>query len=303
MPQIGYICPDRGCIKFEDCLQKCRLGERCVSTPTLRALSVQRTWTGLPSTTQLLSGTRYSLLKIIKDYYEDIQNLSFILLGNKTHKSLEDNDTEGTAEIEFKDKTQSGIADYYDATEKTLWDYKTSGAFKVHKALGMRKKKVNDPTGEIYTRSGSGYKKGDIKKITIWDKIPEMADKWEWTLQTNRYAIWLEDSNRPVEKIKIEVILRDGGTMSARNYGIEKKIEVIDIPILNREYVLHYFERKRKMLILAIALSWAPRCNNVDSWDGRKCLNYCPVSNFCKEMSNEHSAIVRFQEMEPEILI
>ena len=302
MGQIGFKCLDGNNVLFKDCLKKCRLGERCVSTPTVRALSIQRKWTGLPSTTQLLSGTRYALLKIIKNYYEDIQNLSFILLGNKTHKSLEDNDTEGTAEIEFKDKTQSGIADYYDASEKTLWDYKTSGAFKVHKALGMRKKKINDPTGARYTRSGNGYKKGEIKKIAVWDKIPEMADKWEWTLQTNRYAIWLEDSNRPVEKIKIEVILRDGGTMSARNYGIEKKIEIIEIPILNRDYILHYFERKRKMLMLAIALSWAPICNDIDSWNGKKCDGFCPVKEWCDKMPIEQYAIERFQKLEPEIL-
>jgi len=302
MAMIGFYCPNNEKVKFNECLKKCKMNNRCVSLPTIRALCVQRKWTGLPSTTQLLSGTRYALLKIIKDYYEDIQNLSFILLGNKTHKSLEDNDTEGTAEIEFKDKTQSGIADYYDATEKTLWDYKTSGAFKVYKALGMRKKKVDDPTGERYTRSGSGYKKGEIKKITVWDKIPEMADKWEWTLQSNRYAIWLEDSNRPVEKIKIEAIIRDGGTMAARNYGIENKIEIIEIPILNRDYVLSYFERKRKMLLLAIALSWAPICDNIENWDKRKCSGYCPVKQWCDEMPGEHSAENRFKELLPEIL-
>lgn len=302
MPQIGFICKNGQNVLFEDCLKKCKLGERCVSTPTLRALSIQRKWTGLPGTTQLLSGTRYALLKIMKEYFEDIQNLSFILLGNKTHKSLEDNDIEGTAEIEFKDKTQSGIADYYDAKEKTLWDYKTSGAFKVHKALGMRKKKINNSSGARYKRSGKGYKAGDIKKVTVWDKIPEMADKWEWTLQTNRYAIWLEDSNRPVEKIKIEVIIRDGGLMAAQNYGIENKIEVIEIPILNKDYVLHYFERKRKMLMLAIALSWAPLCDDIDSWNGRKCEGYCPIKKWCDKMPKEHNAMERFEELKPEIL-
>jgi len=300
--QVGFICKDKSNIKFEDCLNKCKLGERCVSTPTLRALSIQRKWTGLPSTTQLLAGTRYSLLKIIKDYYENIQNLSFILLGNKTHKSLEDNDTEGTAEIAFKDKTQSGIADYYCSEEKTLWDYKTSGAFKVHKALGMRSSKIDDPTGKKYSKSGNGYKKGDIKKITVWDKVPEIADKWEWVLQTNRYALWLEDSNRPVDKIKIEVILRDGGLTAARNYGIENKIEIINIPILNKEYVLYYFERKRKMLLLAIALSWSPKCNKLECWDGRKCDGYCPVSKECMEMPDDHKAYKKFIDLEPEVL-
>ena len=198
---IGFQCPDSKKVLFADCFKQCRLGERCVSKPTLRALSIQRAWTGLPSTTQLIAGTRYSLLKIIKDYYEDIQKLAWIFLGNKAHKALEDNDIEGNSEIAFKSKTQSGILDYYDQDDRILWDYKTSGAFKVNKALGLVSHKINDPSGARYKRGGKGYKAGDIKKITIWDKNIKHADKWEWTLQTNRYRIWLEDDNRPVEKI------------------------------------------------------------------------------------------------------
>jgi hypothetical protein len=302
MPQIGFYCPNGQSVLFNDCLKKCHMKERCVSTPTLRALCKQRIWTGKPSTTQLLGGTRYALLKILKDYYEDIQSLAWILLGNKVHKSLEDNDVEGTAEIEFKDKSQTGIADYYEACDKTLWDYKTSGSFKVHKALGMQSRKINDPNGERYKRSGKGYKAGDIKKITVWDKNGAIADKWEWILQTNRYAIWLKDDNRPVEKIKIEVIVRDGGLKAAAMHGIDRNIIIINIPILNKEYVLDYFKRKASMLRLAIASSWAPKCNSKECWDGRKCEGYCPVSKYCEEMTNEHKLKERFGKMEPEIL-
>ena len=31
MPQVGFICPDKGLTTFEECFKKCRLGERCVS--------------------------------------------------------------------------------------------------------------------------------------------------------------------------------------------------------------------------------------------------------------------------------
>jgi len=300
--QIGFICPDGKTTLFEDCFKKCRMNEKCVSSPTLRALSKQRLWVGLPSTTQLIAGTRYSLLKIIKNYYENPQALAFALLGTKVHGSLEDNDIEGNSEIAFIDKAQSGIADYYDSQECTLWDYKTSGAFKVNKALGLVSHKIQDPSGERYKRSGKGYKSGDIKKITVWDKNKDFADKWEWALQTNRYAIWLEDDNRPVKQIKIEVIVRDGGLKSAAMYGIERNIVIINIPILDKKYVLDYFDRKINMLRLAIASSWAPRCNAKECWDGRKCEGYCPVRHFCDDMKEIHPMSKRFTELEPTIL-
>ena len=38
----GFYCPDNEPIEVEDCLQKCRLGERCLTLPTLRLLSKER---------------------------------------------------------------------------------------------------------------------------------------------------------------------------------------------------------------------------------------------------------------------
>jgi len=284
--QVGFICTNGEEVLFKDCMENCK--NHCVSLPTLSILSKQRPWTGLPSTTQLITGTRYTLLKIFKDYYEDIQKLAWILLGNKVHKSLEDNDTEGTSEISFANRIQSGIADYYSPKNFTLWDYKNSGSYKVKKALGLVSIKISDPLGERYKKSGRGYKKGDIKQVTVWNQDQSAVDMWEWILQTNRYAIWLEDSGRPVKKIKIEIIVRDGGLKAAATYGIDKNIVVIDIPILDRKYVLDYFNKKAKTLRTAIALMWSPLCNNKETWGGRKCENYCPVSKYCKEMP-EHS--------------
>jgi len=302
MSQIGFICPDGQSIKFEQCFKTCRMCNRCVSMPTLRALAVQRKWIGLPSTTQLLAGTRHAYLKIVKDYYEDIQKLAWILLGNKTHKQLEDADTDGTSEIVFKSKVQSGILDYYDRPTKTLWDYKASGAYKVHKALGLVNYKIDDPTGARYKKGGSGFKKGDIKQVKVWKQDLKIADKWDWILQTNRYAIWLQDDNMPVEQIKIEIIVRDGGLRIASMYGIDRNIVIIDIPILNRDYVLDYFNRKASMLRTAIAVGWSPRCTNKECWGGRKCEGYCSVSLYCNEMSNEHPMAKKFENMQPEIL-
>jgi len=302
MGQTGFICPDDKEITFKECLKQCRMKEMCVSRPTLQALSVQRKWTGLPSTTMLLGGTRYAYLKIVKDYFEDLQKLSFILLGNKVHKALEDNDISGNSEIAFKDKTMSGILDYYDKETKTLWDYKASGSFKVKKALGLVSYKVDDPTGATYKRGGSGFKKGDIKQITMWKQDKKAVDMWEWVLQTNRYAIWLQDDNILVENIKIEVIVRDGGLRAATSSGVDKNIVVINIPIISKEYVLDYFNKKANMLRASLAIGWSPRCNDKETWNGRKCDGYCPVSHFCNQMPDDNPMAKKFEDMCPEIL-
>lgn len=302
VPQVGFYCPDGKAIRFKDCFKECRMRERCVSIPVLNMMAEQRIWSGLPSTTQLIAGTREALLEIIKEYYKDIQNKAWIILGNKGHKSLEDADAGGTSEIAFKDKVHSGIADYYEPSTRTLWDRKVSGAFKVHKALGLVKQKMLDPSGATYKRSGKGFKAGDRKKINVWTRDKKTADKWEWILQTNRYAIWLDDSDRPVEQIKIEIIVRDGGLRSAATYGVNKNIVIIDIPILNRDYVLDYFNRKANMLRTAILVGWAPMCNQKECWQGRKCESYCSVADFCRIMPETHQTSERFAKMEPEIL-
>lgn len=302
MAQVGFYCPDRAKVLFKDCLYSCRMGERCVSRPTLIKLSKQRVWTGIPSTTQSICGTREAMLKIIKPYFEHINNLAFALLGHKVHFGLEESADDSNAEIAFKDNIQTGIIDYYDPDERILWDYKTSGSFKVRKALGMVQIKVPDPSGAVYKKSGKGFKKGDPKMITMWERDENEVDMWEWILQTNRYAWWLIDAGKPVDKIKIEVISRDGGLKATLANGIESNITIIDVPLLSRDYVIDYFKRKAAMLRSAIALSWAPVCNDKECWNGKKCEGYCPVAHECNKLSYDHPSKIKFQKEKPEIL-
>ncbi|GAI25908.1 unnamed protein product, partial [marine sediment metagenome] len=84
----------------------------------------QRLWTGKPSTTQLINGTRLELLKITTDYFIDPQKLAFALLGTKHHEDLEDADF--LVEEKLEDKDMTGIMDFWDDQEETLYDYKTS---------------------------------------------------------------------------------------------------------------------------------------------------------------------------------
>jgi predicted RNA-binding Zn-ribbon protein involved in translation (DUF1610 family) len=37
--QIGFICPDGKTTTHKECLEKCRMGRRCLSKPTLRKMA------------------------------------------------------------------------------------------------------------------------------------------------------------------------------------------------------------------------------------------------------------------------
>jgi len=291
-PQIGFFCPDGKEILFENCLKKCCMNERCLSSPTLKKMSEQRIWAGVPSTTQLLNGIRYILLTTTKDYYQSPQNIAFALLGTKFHASLEDN--EFIMEKKCKSKNMTGTFDFYDPEEKTLWDYKTSGGYKVKKALGLVLRKISDPSGERYKTSGKGYKKDDIKMINEWYYDSNEIDAWEWELQLNRYRLWVEEAGYEVKQMKIEVTIRDGGTIVAIKYGLKDNIYIIPIRKLSDEYILNFFNNKAKALKLATAINWAPICNNKESWEGKRCEKYCPVSKHCRNMLEDHQMKNKF---------
>ncbi len=137
------------------------------------------------------------------------------------------------------------MPDYYDEVEQVLWDYKTSGSYKVASAVGIVKEMIEDPTGAVYQRSGKGYSKGDPKMVPIFTVDPTKQDCGDWTLQLNRYCLFAEAAGHPVKKIKIEAIVRDGGTHIAKARGIDKNVYVIDIPILPDEQVRQYFDAKK----------------------------------------------------------
>jgi len=38
----GFYCPDKELITVQECLSKCRMGERCLTLPTLKLISQER---------------------------------------------------------------------------------------------------------------------------------------------------------------------------------------------------------------------------------------------------------------------
>jgi hypothetical protein len=223
-------------------------------------------------------------LKLTNDFTIDPQDRAFMFLGSTSHYPLEEAGAgESLNEEKFIGSDVSGMADHYDGEEQILWDYKTSGSYKAASAMGVIGKKVVDPSGATYKRSGKGYKAGDPKMITEFNIDSDKADCNDWELQQNRYRIFFEKAGFPVKKIKIQIIVRDGNTHIAKSRGIDRNIYIVPIRILPDDSVLFYFKQKSEALIKAMETGGIPDyCTDDERWDNVRCERFCDVAHICK---------------------
>ncbi len=293
-----FICPDGAEIEIRECIAKCRLGARCLTKQTLFKLSEVRPWKGIPSVTQLLKGTYQAFLEITEDYAEDPNSMAFKLLGITVHAGL-DTSVSGTlseddmGRLISKDGI-SGLPDLYEEEDgkRILTDYKTSGSYKITKALGIaytlqdsqtevykQKTVVTDPiTKEKITRL-----KGEPKLLKVWKEDLSKQDCKDWVLQLNYYRLMMEEAGFPIDMLRVQSIIRDGGLQVATTRGLDKLMYLIPIPILSNDEINDYFIPKKNDLLAAlVANNWSTQCTDEETWEGRKCGNYCPVSKQCR---------------------
>lgn len=285
MPLVGFICPDNGRICVSDCLKEggCRMKDRCATRSYLRLASSQRPWTGKPSTTQLIAGTMCSFLKIVTDYYVSPDQRAFMIHGTKGHANLESQEDEySLLEEKFDgiDTDETGIADVLEVEKglSTLVDYKTSGSYKVAKALGMVV--IEEPIPGQFFKQGPRKGLQKTKKVLTHDQ--KAVDMWEWEWQLNKYRIEFEKRGLPVDRMKIQCIVRDGNTFIARSRGVYRNVYYFNVRRIPDEEVFEYFALKRKALLKALKQGfWNLPCNEKENWGGVKCQSYCEVAEFC----------------------
>jgi len=299
MPLKFFICPDQTTIGLQECLKECRLKKRCLTKPTLMKLSEVREWKGIPSVTQLLNGTYQSFLRITKDYAENPDKMAYRLLGTTVHAGLEQVEDE-TLMVESSNVGSDGISGTSDLVEtegdwNILTDYKTSGSYKVAKALGAYQR-CRDSDTEVYKQKTvttvDGMKitrlKGEPKVIKEWAFDIGKQDCKDWILQLNKYRLDFEEQGVRIDEMRIQAIIRDGGTINAKNNGLDKNIYLIPIPHMDDSEVRSYFEKKKSDLMIALDVGdWDTKCNEEETWNGIKCERFCEVSEFCKFMENE----------------
>lgn len=275
MPIVGFICPDGVKTKVEECFQKCRLEEklksgRCKAIPFLRKVARNRIWDGIPSTTQLLSGTRETYLKVHKPYYIDPDRKTAALIGTGVHSllyKLIDSSSEKAEETIYNELLQ-GTYDMYDPETKTLYDYKTWGVWKLVKVLKGTPSEAANALFEVVLQLHA-------YKGLLQEKYPELQ----------------------IKRLAVQIISRETNLSYAKKMGITYGSPLIVLPDISQELVREYFGIKKEKLELATMLDWAPVCNQRENWNSRKCDEFCEVKDLCVDMP-VFSQSVRFKELD-----
>jgi len=255
MPLTHFNCA-AGKIAVADCLNKCPLGSRCLSLPTLTEVGKLRNLDKL-SVTQLLNPTRIEYLKIECEYAVDPKDRAFLFLGTRHHQKLESvaQKLAVISESRMVSEDVTGQADLLEPIDGTdtyrLVDYKTWGGFAVRKALG------------------SQYKEPDIEATA---------------LQVNNYRIMFEETGFKVAEMFVQVAVRDFTAQTAKQYDLTEKMFLIPVPFMPDTEVKDYFSRKAESLLYALQHKELPaRCDYEERWGGRRCRSYCEVSMYCPE--------------------
>ena len=102
-------------------VEKGALAEYYPKTYLNQVLS-QREWTGTPSVTQLLNGTRQEYLKIMTEWGTDPDSASWLVLGIGAHKNLENSaPEEADAELSLRTDYVTGITDLLEEKPDGTW--------------------------------------------------------------------------------------------------------------------------------------------------------------------------------------
>lgn len=272
MSAIGFKCPNGDKVKFEDCFARC--DHRCMALPALKATGSPH-WFGKPSVTQLLAPTRAMYLQIVNDYYLNPHGSIAAMIGTSMHAIMEDNcPINWIMEARLSDDITSGAFDAYDAENRTLYDFKNYGAYKVAMALGMK----GIWQKRVITR---GKRKGE----EVWEQkfvgggVRHVHDV---ALQLNYYRILMQKHGLPVEKMMVQVFVRGGVDKTAKSYGVTEPTYLIPINPISDKWVRMYFETKYRRLMYAIEHNeMPPVCKENERWNDRRCKDYCEVHEFC----------------------
>ena len=282
MPATKFICPSGERVRITECLRSCRNSQRCMFLPTLRAVakSLDRNISE-PTVTELIAGVRETYLKKTSAYAVEPSSVLYALQGQALH-SINELNTQGEilSEERLKDDITSGQFDLYgkilDTDEGVLGDLKVTSSFKLMRALGIYKVKVD--TGEVYK---SGAKKGQAKFRTElrYDGVRDLLD---WSIQINYYRLLLERAGFKISRMYIQAICRDASLRIAAERGIDKSVYIIPINRISDCWLTRYFQHKAKLLSKAMATkNLPPICSFRERWGNRKCLDYCAGRENC----------------------
>lgn len=294
-----FICTDGNMCKVEDCLKSCRLGKQCATKPYRKFVSREREYNGKVSSTQIGDGNRMIYLKQFNDFAVKPGWRMQSVIGSKAHASLTSVDEcpGDIVEQKFEDKHFHGTLDHYSEEDKTVYDYKFVGSYKVKKCLGIVKILCDHPT-EVYAKKTTRNKgkpdeivreKGEPKIVEKWVVDPMEADMYEYEMQLNLYRILLERMGKVVDHMVLQLNPRDFSEKFARQYGIPDAPYMVEIRKIPDEEVISKYENKNKELQKFFMTGEVPPpCGVRECWEGRRCtkLSYCEVADLCNQLGD-----------------
>jgi len=309
MPLRYFECPDGEKIDIQRCLQRCRLSHfrwggfdhpevtgRCMMPTMLAHAGRTFEWDGIPHVTQCINGTIMEFLKHKVDYSVKPEDRTFSIIGTKGHAILEDAarrlGQSEQSEVAVKIRENQGRLDHLEilgwpkgagGVDAILWDLKCVGSYKVTTALGIEKEMFRDPTGAVYKRAGKYGRPGDPKMIAKYTINLARGDLKNWALQLNRYRQAVELGGVKILKMNIQIAVRDGGIKASTSRGVFHLAYVVPIPFLEDAYLNDYFGQKSELLTNAIERDLMPAggCSDEECWNGRRCVDYCEVNEWC----------------------
>lgn len=278
MPLRGFICPDgRGNVPFDFCRNECP--SNCRPLPLLMFMASKERDV-IPNTyhvTEIIKPSQAIYWGRRAELYQHPDDLMNMAYGSAVHYLLED----GARELDARHKvernwrqdfetpdgmlTLSGTPDYYDSRTKTLYDYKTAGAF----SLRYKKRELlerphwqdNDYCAQLNIYRAYAYPEAERARLFFfalgWDKM--------CLKETKMFADTLPPINRT---------------------------EAFDIELAPIETVKDWVTRR----MTAIAGHEAhpetiPNCTMGDKWDrGRgptRCNQYCSARDLCPQFERE----------------
>jgi hypothetical protein len=252
----------------------------------LRFVADERPWDGKPHVTDLINGPRYVFLKHTTDYSINPSSAAYRVMGINAHARLESNDEENEISLENEDVVGRSdvIEDNPDGTN-TITDYKIVGSYKVALALGIYTESVPslDENGNpIVIKSGA--KKGLVKTHKEIRVDPKRADIKDWTRQLNIYRMLANQQGYNVTKLQIFVIVRDANTITSINRGVLNETYLIPLPVFSDRVVNDFVKQRSGELMEAFEKNETPRiCNAEESWNGRRCKDFCEVAGACQQ--------------------
>lgn len=244
------------------------------------------------STTQLLNGTMLTYLTLTKPYYIDPDSKAFMLQGTKHHQELELIAKELGLASEIPLSVDRDIFDLLEIEDGkiVLTDYKLWGSFRIAKVLGIEEAgRQPDPSGELYKSSGKWGKAGTPKMIPKFQENPEKSDNYETEFQLNRYRVMLAELGIRIDRMQLQVTVRDGGLYIAKNRGITRNFYKVPVRVIPDQDVLDFFNYKAECLKEALDAGWDEPCNDRETWEGIRCQSYCDVWEHCSKGQIAHS--------------